>query len=287
MLHPAFYAVLGHAAGTVLLSWCYFRWYRVTRPPLGVFNLRDVAIMVVSIVLVPYLYLALPTWLVVGLVVVGVLSVLYLVWEPVLRARWGIWLATLGLAVADVGAMHAYGAVSTPFFVINNVVLVLSTVGVANLWAQSGMKARDAAVLGAALAFYDFVATTQLSLMTDLVARLAELPFPPLVAWQLDGHGQWLGIGMGDLMLASVFPLVMRKAFGRAAGLTALAVSLGALAAVLAPFGWSVEAFPVMIVLGPLMVAQYAGWAHRQGTERTTWQYLQAEPIVARSGPRG
>src|SRR5439155_17604804 len=29
---------------------------------------------------------------------------------------------------------------------------------------------------------------------------------------------------------------------------------------------------------GPLMVAQYLFWARRLGTERTTWQYLQAEP---------
>lgn len=31
-----------------------------------------------------------------------------------------------------------------------------------------------------------------------------------------------LELGLGDLMLATLFPLVMRKAFGRAAGATAL-----------------------------------------------------------------
>jgi hypothetical protein len=39
--------------------------------------------------------------------------------------------------------------------------------------------------------------------------------------------------------------------------------------------------FPVMVVLGPLMVLQYAWWARRRGPERTTRQYLQVEPLAA------
>ena len=38
------------------------------------------------------------------------------------------------------------------------------------------------------------------------------------------------------------------------------------------------ETFPVMVVLGPLMVVQYAFWRWKRGAERTTRQYLQAEP---------
>jgi hypothetical protein len=34
-----------------------------------------------------------------------------------------------------------------------------------------------------------------------------------------------------------------------------------------------------MVVLGPLMVLQYAYWRRRRGVEHTTWQYLQAEPL--------
>lgn len=40
-----------------------------------------------------------------------------------------------------------------------------------------------------------------------------------------------------------------------------------------------IVSFPVMPVLGPLMILQYAYWAHRRGRERTTWQYLEAEPL--------
>jgi hypothetical protein len=39
--------------------------------------------------------------------------------------------------------------------------------------------------------------------------------------------------------------------------------------------------FPVMIVLGPLMITQDIYWWRRRGPERTTWKYLQAEPLPA------
>ena len=152
-------------------------------------------------------------------------------------------------------------------------------VAIANLWAQSGMKARDAAVLGAALTVYDFVATARLPLMGDLVARVAELPFAPLVAWPAGPDGSWLGLGLGDLLLATVFPLVLRKADGRTAGLAAIALGLGALVGVAALAHLAaISIFPVMVALGPLMVLQYACWTRLRGPERTTWQYRRAEP---------
>jgi hypothetical protein len=179
----------------------------------------------------------------------------------------------------DVGAALAYGAPSTSFQVANNTVLAIAIVGAANLWAQSGMKARDAAVLGAALMVYDFVATSLLPLTNDLIARLAGLPFVPLITCASGDH-EWLGIGLGDLLLAAAFPLVMRKAFGRAAGLLALGVGLAALMAMLTLLDLRVVriTLPAMVALGPLMVVQYLFWSRLLGVERTTWQFQQAEP---------
>ena len=55
----------------------------------------------------------------------------------------------------------------------------------------------------------------------------------------------------------------------------ALAISLSTISALLAFAGlWEVRVvFPVMVVLGPLIVLQYGYWRRRQGPERTTWQY--------------
>jgi hypothetical protein len=73
----------------------------------------------------------------------------------------------------------------------------------------------------------------------------------------------------------------MRKSFGRPAGLAGLGIGLAIVGAVLAALetGAIDTAIPAMVVLGPVMVAQYAYWARRL-PQRTTWQYLQAEPLV-------
>jgi hypothetical protein len=274
----ALVAILGHAAAALLLSWMYFQRYPIAPPPIGVFNLRDVALIIGGIVLVPYLYLALPAWLVAGLLALGMASALYFMCEPVLRSSAAVWLATLALAGANLGVALAFGSASVPFFATNNLVLTLAVVGLTNLWAQSGMCARDVALLAVMLMIYDFIATWRLPLMTDLFRRLADLPFAPLLAWPAGG-GLWLGVGIGDLLLAAVFPLVARKAFGRTAGLAALAIGLGCLVAVAAlpTLGIVRMTFPVMIVLGPLIALQYVYWRRRSGPERTTWQYLLAE----------
>jgi hypothetical protein len=272
------------AGASALLCSAYFRRYQVTRPPIGVFNGRDVAVLLTAIVLIPYLYLVLPLGVVASLLVLTTLGVLYFTCEPVVRSRGLLVGVLLAALAADVATAVVSGTASNTFLAINNVVLVVVVVGVANLWAQSGMKARDATVLAASLAVYDFIATSQLTLMTDLIDRLSQIPLVPFIAWR-EGEGA-LGIGLGDLLLAGVFPLVMRKAFGRRAGNTALAVGIGAIVVVLALIQTGVIDFtvPVMVVLGPLMVAQYAVCVRRHGRERTTREYLLAEPIAAPAG---
>jgi hypothetical protein len=197
---------------------------------------------------------------------------------PLLQVRYAIWLAALILLAVDSAAAFLLGTSQNAFFAVNNTVLLLIVVGATNLSAQSGMKARDAAILGAFLALYDFTATSRLPMMSDLVTRLSGLPLAPLVAWSSE-HLLW-GIGLGDLLLVSVSPLVMRKAFGRTAGLLALVLALAAIGTLLALALQGL--FPVMVVLGPLMVLQYLYWRWRRGQERTTWQYLQEEPLQPR-----
>ena len=66
MLNSSFYVVLGFAASAVLLGWAYFQRYEISRPPIGVIGLGDVVVMIGAIVLLPYLYLAFPLWIVGG-----------------------------------------------------------------------------------------------------------------------------------------------------------------------------------------------------------------------------
>src|SRR6266851_9979327 len=100
----AFYVVVAYAVGAVMLAWLYFRRFRVTRPPIGVFNTRDVSLMIGAIIMVPYLYLAVPAWLEAGLLGLGMLTILQVTFEPVLPGRWTAWAMSLVLLGADVGA---------------------------------------------------------------------------------------------------------------------------------------------------------------------------------------
>ncbi len=274
---PSLYVVFGFSAGAMLLSWAYFRRYRIARPPIGVLGLGDVLVMIGAIILIPFLYLALPLWFVTGLLSLAMLSILYFALEPVLRSSWLTWLVVL-LLVGVTTLSNLWLGASSPLFVfINNTVLLLAVVGATNLWAQGGMKARDVAALAGVLALYDLVATSLLPLMGDMAARLAGIPFAPAVSWGVGS--QQLSIGLGDLLLMPTFALVMWKAFGLPAGVTAMAVNLVTLAALLTlvVLGDVPVLVPVMTVLGPLMVAQYAYWFRRLGPERTTRQYLRAQ----------
>jgi hypothetical protein len=71
----------------------------------------------------------------------------------------------------------------------------------------------------------------------------------------------------------------MLKGYGLKAGGLALLSAITALVAVLLlPALELLQAtFPVMTLLGPLIVVQYLFWRRHSGVERTTYQYLQAE----------
>src|SRR5262245_21761305 len=168
MGHLYFYVVFGCVIFALAGSWMYFRRYQLSRPPLGVINLWDIAVMILAIIALPFLYLALPVWVVATLLALTALSVLYFTVQSLVPARWAIWIAAVFLLLTDCAAVYLLGDQPNTFFGINNLTLIILVVGIANLWAQSGLKARDSVVLGVALAVYDFVATAQSPLMSIL-----------------------------------------------------------------------------------------------------------------------
>ncbi len=116
--------------------------------------------------------------------------------------------------------------------------------------------------------------------MEEIFQRLSAVPFVPLVSW--GDAGRVLSAGLGDLLVAAVFPLVMRKAFGRKAGLLGLVSGVVVIVAMLTTL-YLTRAhvlIPAMVVLGPLLLAQIAYWRRSVGTERRTREYLLAEPLT-------
>lgn len=274
--------VWGLAALVIGASWWYFRTWTMTRPPLGTVNLGDITMTLVFVIVLPFLYLWLPGWLVVTMLALTSLSILWFVAEPVttaVRAKWGF---AGGLVIGEL-LLAGYGAGEVAFLLLNDAVILMMVVGVSNVWAQGGLRSRDLAIFAGGISVYDLIATGVFPLTTGMIERLSGFPFLPMVVWP-SGENQWVGIGMGDLLMAAVGPLVIRKAFGWAAGLTAVVIALGAIAGVLLVSRWSAmpETFPTMIVLGPMMIAQHLCLCRRYGSERTYALYLLREPAIAR-----
>jgi hypothetical protein len=275
--------VLAFMLASIAGGFLYFRRVRINRPPIGVVNLRDALILVGLLIVMPYLYLALPLVVVTALLAVIVLTALFMTLEPLVPHRPTLWVLCLGAVAADITLALSRGVTSDSFLLFNNVVLCVVVIGAANLWAQSGMKAREVAVLAAVLTCYDFIATWQLHLMTEVFLRLGQLPLVPVVAWGITDPNTSLRLGLGDLLMLTVTPLVFRKAFGRRAGLVALGSSAVVLTVMLTLMTAQIitGSVPVMGVLGPMIVAQYWYWTRTVGTERTTREYLRAEPLTA------
>jgi hypothetical protein len=265
-------------------GWLYFRRVRINRPPVGVVNLRDALVLVGMLIVMPYLYLELPLFVVTGLLAVIVLTALSMTLEPFVRHAPTLWTLCLGAVAADIALAHSRGVSSEPFLLLNNAILCVVVIGAANLWAQSGMKAREIAVLATVLTCYDIIATWHLQVMTDVFQRLGRIPLVPVVAWGISDPTTALRLGLGDLLMLTVTPLVLRKAFGLRAGLIALGSSVTVLAVLLALLTAQVitVSIPVMGVLGPMIVAQYWYWRRTAGAERPTREYLRVEPLAAR-----
>jgi hypothetical protein len=94
-------------------------------------NLRDIAVTFVFIILVPLLYIALPDWAALALLTLGMFSIVYQVFEPVLHKKWAIWVAALGLVGGNVALGHLAGTLMPLYILVNNLTLVVAVVSVA------------------------------------------------------------------------------------------------------------------------------------------------------------
>lgn len=251
-------------ATAILLAVPYFRRVTVERPPVGVYTLRDIAVVMIGVVLLPLLYVALPD--AVTATALGLMTVLalQLTLAPLMPGRAAFAVAA---AAGAVDVVLVVAELRTPAIMWNNLLMLAVVVGIANLYVQSGVKARDVAVFGLLLAGYDLVATTMLPTMGDLLRKTMALPFAPVFA----SWGEPMVIGLGDVLLLTLWTLVSVKAFGRTAGW----VAAGGALALTGTLALTVHSglFPVLLAAGPLMALQYLVWHALHGTERTTATY--------------
>jgi len=281
MLSPSVVVLCGMTVALLVVSVAYLRRYRMTRPAIGVCNRSDIISAVVVILLAHVVYVVLPLWAAIGLFALAVTSAVAVMLEPLCSSRWLVWLISLTCVMGDIGIAWRAGVANPGFFLVNDGVMLMVIVGVANLWVQSGVRVRDAVLFSLLLAVFDLVATTLSSLTSMLFARFQTTPLMPALAWM--SHGTILSGGLGDVLLVTVWVLVMEKAYGRAASISSGVICLGVIAALLSID----QPWPAMIVLAPLMAGHALFWRQRRPVERTMWEYLQLnnadrEPLTRR-----
>lgn len=271
--------LVGYASLLIAASALYFHRWALPRAPIGFFRAFDIAIMSAMVVIAPLLYLALPPGVVITIFALTLLAAVQLVLAPVIGGR-------IALAVSTVlcGATAAAWLLGHPLLttVLTDLVLSLGVVGVTNLWVQGGLRARHVAWLGGLIGVYDLIATTLTSVTTRLATELQGMPFAPVFA--LTGGSAPVSVGLGDMLLLVLFPLAAARAFGRVAGLAAgfSAAAIVALAEALIWAGVFTAALPLVTILGPAIIVQYAFWRQLGRRERTTRDWRDGVPAVIR-----
>ncbi|MER6998134.1 hypothetical protein [Streptomyces sp. NPDC000410] len=262
------------ALAVVVGTIAYFRAVRTGRPPVGVFNGRDIFLMMGFVLALPYVYLALPGAtlpVVLALVFAGGLSVGY---QPLIgngRLR----RALIAALIASVLATHlAFGETAPPYWVANSLVVGLVVVSATNLNVQGGMRLKNVAWFLLALAAYDAFFAWVVPLTQELAEAVQGYPYAPAAGLRI---GEDLGgvIGMGDLLAYALFTTTAYKAYGKPGLRTgiALVVLFGALSPVAALHlieavtGDAPALIPAQVFFGP---AAFIGYQllRRRGPER-------------------
>jgi hypothetical protein len=281
-------------AGVLLVCACallYFRRVRLDRPPIGTFNARDIGILLTIITALPFLYAAVPLWVLTAFLVIGFASSLSIGYRPLLGERrlWLLWLG-IGLLIG--------GNIWTSRFLLGStagwqlwwaelsVLVTLGAVSVANLYVQGGMRLSYVTGFAVAIAVYDAVFVWAIPLTDRLVQELLGKPLDPSLGMRfgVDNYA----IGIGDMLIYALFAVAAYKAYGRQAARIALGliVIFGVCVPSLAPvLIYFVDArgdtvVPSQAFFGPAAFLCYVWFRRRYGRERTMAEYRASTDLV-------
>jgi hypothetical protein len=279
--------VLGGALATVTAALFYFRKVRLERPAIGCFNGRDIVIVFGFIVTLPVLYLYLPPVVLTLFLVLTFVSALSIGYRPLVPS-FVLWPA-IGVLIGTniVVARNLLGTTRgwQIYWGLTSVAVLLAAVAVANLYIQGGMRLRHVAWFALGLAVYDPIFSFGFPLTARLADAFAGFPLDPSIGFRsgLDAAN----IGIGDLLVYSVFAVAAYKGYGRRGARLAyvLVAVFGGLAPSLAPLVISAVVrgnvgvvVPAQLFFGP---AAFVGYRIllRSGPERSMREWR--ESVVA------
>jgi hypothetical protein len=282
--------------GTIVIcagALAYFRRVRMDRPPVGTFNARDVVILLIFIGILPFVYGWLPDTLVTCMLAVTFASALYIGYRPLLGSV-GIWLGIGLLFGFNIwSSHHLMGTIPgwQLWYTEQSIMVGLSAIAVCNLYLQGGMKLRHVAWLSLGLAGYDVLFASYYPLTGELIARYITHPLTPVVGMRF-GEVDY-AVGLGDLLVYSLFFVAAYKAYGARAAKIAAAVIvvMGGFATAFIPFLFNFSdanldiLIPAQSLFGPAAFLTYLWMKRHYGRERTMAEYLASQDDTA-AAPR-
>jgi hypothetical protein len=288
VFYQAFVVCVG-ALLAVAAALVFFRHIRLQRPPIGTFNGRDIIVLFVFIVTLPILYLTVPHAVLTGFLILTFTSALAIGYRPVVP-RGVLWLAIAGLLGADMAVAAVMGqsvGLWQAYWTVNSVLMMLAVAAVSNLYIQGGMKLGHVAWFALGLAVYDPVFSFVFPITDQLANRFAGFALDPSMGFRFGPHIQ--NIGIGDLLVFTLFVLAAYRGYGRgAAWISAAAVVVvGGIVPIALPSlvsGLNTEGgfvIPVQTFFGPAAFLLYL-WFRRRGAEAPRRQPTPAAPVRAR-----
>jgi hypothetical protein len=266
-------------------SLAYFRRVRMDRPPVGTFNTRDVVILLILIGILPFVYGWLPVPVVTVLLCITFASALYIGYRPLLGSV-GIWLGIGLLFGFNIwSSHHVMGTIPgwQLWYTEQSILVWLGVIAVVNLYVQGGMKLRHVAWLSLGLACYDVIFASYYPLTGELLARYITHPLTPVMGMRF-GEVDY-AVGLGDLLVYSLFFVASYKAYGkRAAAIAAgVIVVMGGFATAFIPFLFDFQnanldtLIPAQSLFGPAAFVTYLWMKRHYGRERTMAEYLASQ----------
>jgi hypothetical protein len=266
-----------------LASLYFFRRVSLERPPIGVFNGRDIIVLYIFIITLPTLYIVLPQWLLTGFLIVTFMAALSIGYRPVLP-RAVLWPAiglligvNIWIARTMLGSVAGWQLMLT----MNALMVLLTAVAVANLYVQGGMRLKHVAVFALTLGVYDLAFLPFTLLLAD---AFIGHPLNPAIGMRMSVFN--VDIGLGDLLVYGLFATAALKAYGSRGARVAVGVTaaFGAVLPALAPLiitevtrGNGNVVTPAQVMFGPAAFITYLLLKRRYGPERTFAQF-RADP---------
>lgn len=263
----------------------YFQRIRLERPALGSFNGRDIVVVFVFIVLLPFLYLFLPSVVLTSVLVITFSSAMYMGLRPLIRPLY-LWPLIIVLLVVNIVVTETMLGTRSGwqlYWVITNTIVLLAVVGVSNLYIQGGMRLRHVAWFAFILGFYDGIFAFAIPILGKLADRFEGQPLDPSIGFAMGPYNA--NIGIGDLLVYCLFIVAAYKGFGKRGVIASfIIVSIfGALMPATAPLVIAATirsgigiVVPAQIFFGPAAMITYL-LLRRQAPERSMAAWFSAQ----------